>query len=208
MDDKRIWLPLYQVGPEAHYWLDDFASDFFSEGINNQSESENFISKLIYLFETIQQIDSWKSRRHDASKIWCSFLGLESSAHLRLTEENCDFALKILKVYERWLTINSSNAECIGKFANLLSLKYSKKIRTKLFCQMMPLIESEDLGSYYNRWNMDYFSSLLTVLWIDHRDDMKNNSELKNCFNLLLSKLLPSNQPKVIEISNQFKYLR
>ncbi|QFY44846.1 hypothetical protein F6R98_21250 [Candidatus Methylospira mobilis] len=77
---ESLWCPILTLGAPAHYWIDDFLSDWWNYGFSSDTQGQQrFISVWKEIWAFTQTSPAWNNaakRAWDMDKSYCSLMGL------------------------------------------------------------------------------------------------------------------------------------
>ncbi|MBE7518481.1 MAG: hypothetical protein HS107_04465 [Thermoflexaceae bacterium] len=119
----RLWQPLIEIGPIAHYWTETFLRAWIHAGLIDARPDSDFEVEWRAIIDFASQAPSWKRgnvARFRAGGLWNSLLGLDgmapwSESHRRLVRE---FRATYAEWASQWLDHSAGNVGLLARFCS------------------------------------------------------------------------------------------
>ncbi|MCC6961590.1 MAG: hypothetical protein IT301_17210 [Dehalococcoidia bacterium] len=102
-DSSRLWQPLIEIGPFAHYWTETFLQAWLRAGLIGARPDAEFATTWRDLIESAYGQKSWKrgaTARFRAGDLWGALLGLDGLAVWN--DSHRELVMEFRATYARW----------------------------------------------------------------------------------------------------------
>ncbi len=122
-EPSRLWQPLIEVGPVAHYWAETFLQAWIRAGLTEARPDSGFEGEWKAIIDFASQARSWKRgnvARFRAGGLWNSLLGLDgvapwNASHGRLVR---DSRARYADWAHEWLDHSAGNVGLLARFCS------------------------------------------------------------------------------------------
>jgi hypothetical protein len=203
---ENYWGEILSIGPDGHYWLEDFFLSWFRRGIHSAGP-ETFIRQWRRMSEEAFTLPKWnvENRKHlyDHQRIWWYLLGM-SQHFVECWSENQQTLVDGMKdIYERWASSHLDEPMSALQFAAFLRLASAQGLRLDgiLWLQRHGAEADE---KYWKEHNIqDVVAEVLDKCWTQQRVHLRSKPEYFTAFKKLLSKLAGFQNPLALEIQRR-----
>jgi hypothetical protein len=120
-EPSRLWQPLIEIGPIAHYWTETFLQAWIHAGLIDARPDSEFEVEWKAIIDFASHAPSWKRgnvARFRAGRLWNSLLGLDGMApwnesHRRIVRE---FQATYAEWASQWLERSAGNVGLLARF--------------------------------------------------------------------------------------------
>lgn len=212
-DDEKpneLWMPILDLGYEAHYWIDFFLMEWFLSGIESETESRNFTKRWKEMLEYALSSKKWNPaegyRNYYLNQMWCWLLGMKYIISKSWNEDKKSVIREMKEYYKKWAEIFLSDSDSAVLFVNFLQQPATREI---LFDGLIWLEESSnkaDKHFFKERNNLQtMLANLLEISWQKHKDEIVKQSDTFESFKSLLRKLVDMQNPQAMEIQQKMR---
>ncbi len=203
---EMLWQPILDLGPEYHYWIDDFLTSWLMEGISTNKDPERFFQHWGHMIEYSLTSPQWEygskvSKYYYLGDLQINLMGLKYGAHTQ--ERYKEHISAMLPMFERWASSWLKLSRVFNAFARFLKEPSASDLTVPGLSWLAQA--SGDISDY--GWESSGISdSLLPLLlecWTDRRSELDTNSDFKNSYLLLLNLLVQKQEPGAMELLDQ-----
>jgi hypothetical protein len=196
---SKFWQAILDLGPEAHYWTDDFFTEWFNIGLVNPKPF--FIQEWRKMIEYAFGSEIWNFEKarssFDLEDLWCQLFGLNPSFINLLWIKGSQPAIDQIRDFiERWAKHFLVRPRMATRFLYFLEQDASESLRLPALLWLEQAVSSHH-GDY---WREDHIEertvSYLDLCWRNHRKDLRSNAPNFTSFKRLL-KILGDRQNSV-----------
>lgn len=203
---EELWQPIFNLGAEGHYWVDDFLMEWFRKGIGAESISDTFVKQwgemLEYNFESEKWNTSSGCRGYYLKELWCALLGMNDLISDLWGKDKRFLIRQMKQYYERWAKSGLTDPDSAAMFINFLTYPAAEEILFEGLAWLNNASTKEGDRFFNNRHNntQKYLANLLEIAWKRHKTRIIEHSEVYEAFKNLLRKLVDLQYPQAIEI--------
>jgi hypothetical protein len=200
------WKKILSIGPDGHYWLEDFFLNWFRRGISGGGP-QSFVREWRRMSEWAFTLPKWNVERrkhlYDHQRIWWYLLGM-GQHFVECWSQNQETLVDGMRVvFERWASSHLDEPMSALQFAAFLRLQSARGIRLDGIVWLQRESAKAD-EEYWKEYNIqDVVAEVLDRCWTDQRAQMRSNREHFNAFKNLLSKLAGFQNPLALEIQRR-----
>jgi energy-coupling factor transporter ATP-binding protein EcfA2 len=212
-DDEKpneLWMPILDLGYEAHYWIEFFLMEWFLSGIGSETVSRNFTKRWKEMLEYTLSSGKWNPtgnyRNFHLNQMWCYLLGMQHIISKLWNEDRKSVIREMKGYYKKWAAIFLSDSDSAVLFVNFLQQPATREI---LFDGLVWLEEASNNADkhFFNERNslQTMLANLLEISWQKHKDEIVKRSDTFESFKSLLRKLVDMQNPQAMEIQQKMR---
>ncbi len=211
-ESASFWLPILDLGPECHDWIEDFLTSWFMDGIRGSDSVAEFTAIWTRMIKHALVSPNWQSSSgvssFDLNRMWIELLALGWGVSVVKGEEFRSAITSMIPLYREWASCWLGYHDNPGNFAYFL--------RQPSAAELLPegLIWVFDLGVTYSDedWedrpkDADAFVTLVEHWWRTGQGSASSNQETTTAIGLL--KLIADQlHPRALELQDQIAKAR
>jgi hypothetical protein len=201
---SRLWRPILELGPGAHYWIEDFLNGWTTVGLQKSPSPEKFFGRWNEMISYAENSPRWSPKRGEGHPrlggLWNHLLGLGLAASVIAAKENEHFLGAMIPVYEKWAGRWLHNSWTTSAFCHFLLKPGAKPLRLKAVAWLKSAITSL---SDYRRDRDDVDDTVVRVLrlvWRDSSSQIAVDYQLKQDFLDLIAVLAAEQRPDALQL--------
>ena len=204
-DASRLWKPIMELGPSAHYFIEYFLSWFFLFGFGKDYD-EGFItvwkdileyfnsSKLWYLNKTTMQ-------GHHIYEVWQYLLGINPRVHFSYNERHQKTIKEMADYYQQWAKDNLAlDTYATMYFSELLRKPVANLIRLEAIIWIKDAANKASEWWWKEEGLLGSLAELLSISWEEHKMELAKNKNIDMGFKELLQLLVNKQHPVAIDL--------
>jgi hypothetical protein len=209
---SKYWKPILNYGAKAPYQVNIFLEEFF---INSISENDNnrFFEEWKQMVDFCSNNENWSNAIiYNRVELEHSLYGVSKHVMSIWDKENSILLEKASEIIIPWFTKNISNHDVINRLIILLRKKsgivlLKKGLRVlSIFIKLHSEILSKKAPEGYVHRKFEDNESLAktaSYLWENHKDKIKGNSDVFECFKDIVTYLVSVNEPIGVELQSR-----
>ncbi len=212
-DDEKpneLWMPILDLGYEAHYWIEFFLMEWFLSGIGSETVSRNFTKRWKEMLEYTLSSEKWNPtgnyRNFHLNQMWCYLLGMQHIISKLWNEDRKSVIREMKGYYKKWAAIFLSDSDSAVLFVNFLQQPAAREI---LFDGLIWLEKaSNEAGErFFNERNnlQNMLANLLEMSLQKYKVELVKRSDTFESFKSLLRKLVDMQSPQAMEIQQKMR---
>jgi|GEM_PF-742907 len=182
----RLWRPILNLGPRAHYWIESFCNHWHVDGLKSSPSREAFFARWSEMIAFAETSPVWnptpKDAHHRLYGLWQGLLGMGIGVQVAGAKENEPFLARMVPIYERWAKRWLQNSISVRAFCVLLLQAGAKPLRVAA----IPWLASAAQALAKSRRDRDDIDDLLIrvlrLVWRDSSDQLAADAALKRYF--------------------------
>lgn len=213
MDDSEkpneIWEPILKLGAAGHYWVKDFLSEWFFNGLSSHNEKLGFNNKWKQMVEYAFSSENWcKSSGPNWpywARLWCGLLGMDVLIEKIWDEEKESLIVDMVPYYNKWASMKLSDPESALYYLNFLQQPACKKLLISAIIELD--VASDNPHFFTDRHNkvQNPLATFLEFSWKRYREKICNDEKVYASFKRILNKLVSMQNTQAIEFqTNRF----
>jgi uncharacterized protein YlzI (FlbEa/FlbD family) len=128
-DAKKLWQPILELGPVAHYWIKDFAYEWFSLLGMDSLDKVKFVSCWKEMLNLSLADTSWCKNKNYYTDCWSSLLGLDNLITNYIWVKDNSAALKGMEKYYEDYALNCHSSDRLNEIVKFLNSRSGEEFR-------------------------------------------------------------------------------
>ena len=189
---RPFWQPVMDLGPGAHYWVEDFCHEWFLTGRQFAMSLDAFGAQWRELILYSLQSPQWTgdmSRSYQLERCAMEVMGLGLVLATVAAEEFTPVIQTLAPEFERWAERWLSHSRPASHFAYFLSRPAGRALLPSGIVWLNRAVQSFSKYGWEERDIPDALVGALRACWRNHRDSVIGNADLQGHFLQLLNTL-------------------
>lgn len=128
-DANKIWQPILELGPVAHYWIEDFTNEWFLYLNEDSVDKVKFANCWQRMLDFSLTDKSWCKNKHHYTDYWSSLLGLDSIITNYIWAKDNSATLQGMEKYYEDYTLNCHSSGRLNKIIKFLTSRSGEIFR-------------------------------------------------------------------------------
>ena len=206
---RSVWEPILNLATNKEHWVGAFLDNWFVYGLSDTEITEGFRQQWIEMLEFGFASDRWDAQ-HSSSwyrtlDLWTRLMGLWVSTEGPglWTNTKVNLVLSMQGYFERWGNMFLRYGHCAQRYASFLVQPAATPIRIR----SLPWLKTGADASGDHWWKErdleDTLARLLTVMWNDQQEELKQHQPAFAVFMSFLSKLAAQLNQIALELESR-----
>jgi hypothetical protein len=205
---EEFWKPILDLGSPGHYWIDDFLTQWFLNGLRSDPAPATFITQWQAMLDFAFNSPKWNAgtgkRGFYFEEIWWCLMGFNWISVNMWVASHKPLVRQMRDAYERWANEHLINSRTAIRFIEFLRQPAAQEI---LFDSLIWLDEATRKANKYfwhDRDNLqDRLASLLDMCWHSYQQELRQHENSFRAFKNLLKKLVDFQNLLALEIQQR-----
>lgn len=205
---SELYQPILDLGPSAHYWIENFLTSWLVGGLQASPNPETFFQiwreMILYAFEHPDWRQGQSRSSFHLDDIWATMMGLRlGGSSLRGRGDLVPYIEKMEPLYSKWADTWSCDPRSMRDFAGFLTDPVAAGL-------LLPgLTWLGRAGKEIARRGRDFrdlrgvLASVCSHCWENCRRDIEQQPDLKKAFLDLLALLVEFQQPEALQLRDE-----
>ena len=208
-EPERLWQPIVELGPTAHYWVKDFLCDWTCYGPDAAESPAEFVRHWRVMIEHCLSSPTWDAKGRAGfhlDEMYIDLMGLGLGSERVGREEFAEPIGSMLDLYERW----ASDWLKRWHILRYLPAFLAKSGARDLVCPAIHWIGSavEEYDDYdwrgLRQGELEFLiTGALRTCWLQHRKSVRDDGTLREAFLRLLTILTNRLCPSAMELRDE-----
>ena len=206
---NEIWEPILKLGAAGHYWVKDFLSEFFFNGLSSYNRKLGFNNNWKQMLEYAFSSEDWcKSSGPNWpywTRLWCGLLGMDMLIEKIWDAEKESLIADMVPYYNKWASMKLSDPESALFYLNFLQQPACKNLLIGATVELD--VASDNPHFFKDRHNkvQNPLATFLEFSWKRYREKICNDEKVYASFKRILKKLVSMQNTQAIEFhTNRF----
>jgi hypothetical protein len=189
---RPFWQPILDLGPGAHYWVENFCNDWFLTGKQFAPSLDAFGTRWREMVLYSLEAPSWNgemSRSYRLEDCSIQVMGLGLTLDIIAAEEFTPVIHSLAPLFERWAERWLRNSRPASNFAYFLGRSAGRALLPSAIIWLNRGVQGFSKCSWEERDLPDALAGALRACWRHHRNSVATNADLQNHFLQLLNTL-------------------
>lgn len=189
---RPFWQPVMDLGPGAHYWVEELCREWFLTGRKFAPSIDAFATQWRELILYSLQSQQWTgdmTRSYRLEGCALEVVGLSLVLEIVAAEEFTPIIQTLTSEFERWADRWLSHSRPASRFAYFLSQPAGRALLPSGIGWLSRAVESFSKYGWEEQYLSEGLVGALRVCWRNHRNNIIGNPELQNHFLQILNKL-------------------
>lgn len=205
---RSFWQPILDLGPAAHYWIEDYLQEWFTTGLRSAGDLEAFAKlwkeMVLYSFES----PIWKPETlrltYDLQNLATEIMGLGMTLQVVGGENFSEAIQSMAPLFEEWAKRWLAYPAVACRFAALLSTTAGTTLLSMGIKQLAGAIDHYSESDWRPNHFDETLAEALQSCWRKAHGQMDTDLDLKRAFVGLLNVLCKRLNPEALELRRQF----
>jgi hypothetical protein len=202
----RLWHPIVELGPSAHYWVDSFLSDWLIHGSSASPSPEAFASRWAELIAYFLDSLRWQAGGHyRCTDAFAELLGFDIGRHAIEDAKFADAFRQLEPILARWAQTWLANGKMMAGFSRFLLLPSASGLLIPGLKWIAASLRTAD-PTYWRDDIYHYRSAIVEVLarvWSRHRIELVADLELRRAFEDTLNLSVRINSSGALQLQDE-----
>ena len=205
---EQFWRPILDLGWQAHYWVENFLSRFFTYNLSRTADAA-FLSAFVQVWSNmIDYADASSVWNHSSGSggwhigdNWESLMGLSWSFTYPWDNLHQPVLTKMERKFQEFCVKHLHGGRMRKKMLRLLCSSAAQKIRLPALLWMEPhfRLETADKQAEAD----EQLGLFLAECWQGYQEELRRSPEAFDCFMRLVKFLADRQSPLALEIQNR-----
>lgn len=206
---EELWRPILELGPTAHYWVEDFLRDWTIYGPDASSSPAKFVEHWRPMIEHCLGSPKWDAKGRGGfrlDKMYINLMGLGLGLERVGREEFATPISSMLNLYEQWAKNWLGQWYVMRYFVVFLTKPAARDIvcpAVKWICSAVEEYEDYDWRGFNEGDLESLITDALRTCWLQHRQTVQRNDDLRTAFIDLLTILTNRLCPSAMELRDE-----
>lgn len=205
---EQLWQPILDLGWQAHQWVEDFLSGFFTYNLHRTADATlrtAFVQVWSNMIDYADAAHVWNhsttSRDWHIDDNWENLMGLSWSFTYPWDDMSQPILLEMREKFEQFCTKHLSGDRMVKKMLRLLCSSAAQQIRLPALLWMEPHFRPNipDKRSEAD----EQLGLFLAECWQGHQEELRRSPAIFDCFMRLVKFLADRQSPIALEIQNR-----
>jgi hypothetical protein len=206
-DPARLWQPILELGPAAHYWVESFLGAWTVSALGVSPSPSEFFARWKEMIEFATHSPVWmpdRTRQHlRLRRLWERLLGMHLGAGVTGADGHQQYFADMVPLYRIWAERYLNDDRSLDAYSYFLTQDGARL----LLCPSIPwlLRAAESIRPY--EWSRNHLADTvagaLRAAWTWHSDSIAANGDLLVKFSALLNLLVTHQSPVAMDLRDK-----
>jgi len=188
---EELWRPILDLGPGAHYWVEGFLDDFFSNGLRADPLPPGFQQQWTAMIDYVASAPGWSlssEQSFHVPTVWQSLLGMDWVYQMAWDASKRGLIHSMAPYYQVWCKWGLSDRHAVQVFLHFLRTPASDPIVIPSLNWLAGAVPF-DCQYFWREDTQEAIASFLDWCWVTKRPDIRESAPTQAAFMRLLEHL-------------------
>ena len=205
---RTFYRLILDLGPAAHYWVDDFLQTWVQTGLEMTSDPANFAKIWTEMVDYAMALPAWQPSARGywsrAESLAVDLVGMhEGAASVMGQAEHKTVVQAMAPVFERWTRAWLNHGSVAGWFAHFLTTESGGVLLAMGIKELAKVVGSFEDRDWHQQGLGGIFTDALAACWKQMQNEIEQQPELRKAFLQILTELCARQIPEALHLRNK-----
>ncbi len=203
---EKLWKPILELGPRAHYWVSDFLSSWIFQAVSPAPDEPSVRAQWKQIIRHGLDSASWDPTApsgHHVEEMFWELLGLRLAISRISSAEFSGVVGELAALYQEWAGRWLRSGRSAEQFAYLVSKPGGSGLLPGAIVWLEEAVKSYSSHQWHGRELDSSLVAALRACWHQCRQEIDTKTKVREAFNGLLSILVARGNHEALEFRDR-----
>jgi len=207
---EEFWKPILDLGSPGHYWVEDFFTHWFLNGLRFEPAPASFVTQWQAMLDFAFSSPKWKTGKGKwyLEEMWWCLVGFDWINIDKWIAAHKPVVLKMHDAYERWANEHLISSRSTIRFIEFLKQPAAQEILFDGLIWLDKALGKANKYFWHDRDDIeDRLANLLDTCWRSHQQELRRRESTFTAYKNLLKRLVDFQNLLALEIQQRLPAL-